>query len=122
MSQRWDDSGIWEGFVPGVGSGALYKYRIASSHGVELTKGDPFARSWECPPKSASIVWDTHYEWGDDDWMSGRPRRAPESAPCAIYEVHTGSWRRKSKEGFRSLSYRELAREFRRRHGREDVR
>jgi 1,4-alpha-glucan branching enzyme len=38
-------SGIWSGFVPGVGKGALYKYRVRSRHGGnEVEKTDPFSR------------------------------------------------------------------------------
>lgn len=43
-------SGIWEGFVPGVGPGALYKYHLVSRHGPHLLKADPFAFYAEVPP------------------------------------------------------------------------
>ena len=103
-------SGLWEGFVPGVGKGAIYKYRIASRHrGYKVGKADPFAFYSEAPPKTASIVWDLEYAWGDQGWMEKRRGHNKLDMPIAIYEVHLGSWRRVAEEGHRSLTYRELA-------------
>jgi len=103
-------SGIWEGFVPGVGHGTLYKYHIVSRHhGYRVDKTDPFSVFNEIPPKAASIVWDLEYPWDDQEWMAAREGRNALDAPIAIYEVHLGSWRRVPEEGNRSLSYRELA-------------
>ena len=59
---RWDGSGIWEGFIPGLGKGELYKYHVLSADGRQLEKGDPFALFWEIPPNTASIVWDLKFE------------------------------------------------------------
>jgi len=103
-------SGIWEGFIQGIGNGALYKYHIVSRYdSYEADKADPFANCGEIPPKSASIVWDLGYAWGDGEWMEKRRRCNRIDAPIAIYEVHLGSWKRVPDEGYRSLSYRELA-------------
>lgn len=102
-----ESSGIWEGFVPGVGPGALYKYHIVSRHGWQGLKADPLAFFAETPPKTASLVWDLSYSWGDGAWMKERQRKNARTAPIAIYEVHLGSWRRARDGGF--LSYRELA-------------
>jgi 1,4-alpha-glucan branching enzyme len=108
-----ESSGIWEGFIPGVGKGALYKFHIRSHvRGYHVDKTDPFAVFNEIPPKTASIVWDTEYDWHDGEWMQGRHRRNALNAPISIYELHVGSWRRIGQEGNRSLSYRELAREL----------
>ncbi len=105
-----DSSGIWEGFLPGVKKGALYKYFIRSRHeGFEVEKTDPFAIFNEIPPKTASIVWDLDYQWRDQEWMDTRSRRNAADAPMSIYEMHLGSWKRVPEEGNRSLSYRELA-------------
>ena len=105
-------SGIWEGFIPGVGKGALYKYHIASRYnGYRVDKADPFSIFNEIPPKTASIVWDLEYDWKDREWMAGW-RRHGLDRPMAIYEVHLGSWRRVAEERNRSLSYRELASEL----------
>lgn len=108
LSPRWDGSGIWEGFIPHVGKGSLYKYFIQAKDGRPLQKGDPFARFWEVPPKTASVVWDDHFSWQDEEWMSGRKNRSTLSSPFSVYEVHLGSWR-KTHGGAASLSYRELA-------------
>lgn len=67
---RWDQSGIWEGFIPNVGKGSLYKYHIVSNHNqYSVNKGDPFAFFWETPPRTASMVWDLEYPWGDEAWL-----------------------------------------------------
>ena len=104
------DSGIWEGFIAYLGKGSVYKYYITSHHnGYHVEKCDPMAVAHEVPPKTASVVWDLNYNWGDAAWMSQRGRRNRLDAPMSIYEVHLGSWRRVPEEGNRSLSYRELA-------------
>jgi 1,4-alpha-glucan branching enzyme len=103
-------SGIWEGFFPGIGKGTLYKYHIVSRfNGYHVDKADPFSIFNEIPPKTASIVWDLDYQWGDQEWMATRRQRNGLDKPMAIYEMHVGSWRRVIGEGNRSLSYRELA-------------
>jgi 1,4-alpha-glucan branching enzyme len=108
-----ESSGIWEGFIRGVGKGALYKFHIRSHvNGYEVDKTDPFALFNEIPPKTASIVWDTQYDWLDAEWMHGRHRHNALKAPISIYEMHVGSWRRIGQEENRSLSYRELALEL----------
>ncbi len=103
-------SGIWQGFVEGVGKGSLYKFRIEDSRsGFAADKADPFALFTEIPPKTAGVVWDLDYAWGDGDWLAERGRRNALDAPMSIYELHVGSWMRVAEEGGRSLSYRELA-------------
>jgi 1,4-alpha-glucan branching enzyme len=103
-------SGVWQGFVAGVGNGAHYKYHIVShSQGYRVEKSDPVGFFHEIPPKTASIVWDLEYAWNDSAWMKERGKRNSLSAPISIYEVHLGSWRRVPHEGNRSLSYRETA-------------
>ena len=109
LAVRWDGSGIWEGFVPRVGKGALYKYAVTAKNGARAEKTDPFAFYAEAPPRSASIVWDLDYRWSDGDWMARRAAANALSAPVSIYEVHLGSWRRVPEEGNRFLTYRELA-------------
>jgi 1,4-alpha-glucan branching enzyme len=103
-------SGIWEGFIPGLGAGSLYKYYVASKYGAyRVDKADPFAFSLEGPPRTASIVWDLDYAWEDGDWMANRYRANALDAPMSVYEVHLGSWRRVPEEDNRFLTYRELA-------------
>jgi 1,4-alpha-glucan branching enzyme len=106
-----NSSGIWEGFVPGVGVGTLYKYAITSQyHNYYVEKADPYAFFYEMRPSTASKVWDlSGYDWGDEEWMAHRKRANALDAPMAIYEVHLGSWRRVPHEGNRWLTYREMA-------------
>jgi 1,4-alpha-glucan branching enzyme len=100
-------SGLWEGFVPEVGTGALYKFHVRSRHGgYRVDKTDPFAFSRETPPKTGSIVWDLSYEWTDSGWMEDRAKRSARDRPMSIYEVHLGSWMR--PDG-RLPGYREIA-------------
>jgi len=113
LNQRWDGSGVWEGFIPGVEEGTVYKYHIVSRHdGYRADRGDPFAFYWETPPRTGSVVWSLDYEWGDGEWMRSRAERNSLEAPISIYEVHPGSWRRNPEEGNRYLTYRELAHEL----------
>ena len=107
---RREKSGIWEGFLPGVAKGTLYKFHIRSRfNGYEVDKTDPVAFFNEIPPKTASIVWDLDYTWRDEQWMASRHTRNALNAPISIYEMHVGSWKRVLEEGNRSLTYRELA-------------
>jgi 1,4-alpha-glucan branching enzyme len=103
-------SGIWAGFIPGVGHGAAYKYHVVSRHhGYRVDKMDPFAFFHEVPPRTASIVWDLDYTWHDHDWLAQRKERFALTAPISIYEVHLGSWMHVPEDGNRSLTYREAA-------------
>jgi 1,4-alpha-glucan branching enzyme len=103
-------SGIWEGFIAGVTQGALYKFHIESqSRGYSVDKADPIGLLHETPPRTASVVWDLTYEWGDREWMEKRAARNSLNAPQAIYEVHLGSWMRVPEEHNRPLTYPETA-------------
>src|SRR6201987_2335204 len=104
---RRDGSGVWGGFVGGIGQGKRYKYHVASRYrGYRADKGDPYAFAWEPPPRTASVVWDLDFSWSDQQWMAERRSRNALDAPLSIYEVHLGSWRR--GDGNTMLSYREL--------------
>ena len=110
LTPRADSSGIWEAFVPGIGRGALYKYHIISQQqGYTVAKSDPFAFYCETPPRTASVVWDLAYEWGDAAWRERRAATAALTAPWSTYELHLGSFRRVPGEDNRPLTYRELA-------------
>lgn len=112
LNVRWDESGIWEGFIPGVGKGNIYKYKIHSHHNDTKTeKADPYARRCEHPPKTASIIWNDSYKWNDTKWMNKRSKHNALDAPFSVYEVHLGSWKKQVNEN-RSLSYTELADEL----------
>ncbi len=107
LAARWDSSGIWEGFIPFVGKGELYKYCIEAQDGQLLEKGDPFALFWEIPPNTSSITWQLDYEWKDKDWLANRKTLAGKPQPYSVYEVHIGSWKKLAAD--KSLSYQEMA-------------
>ncbi|WP_245675874.1 1,4-alpha-glucan branching protein GlgB [Halofilum ochraceum] len=100
------EEGIWEAFIPEAGIGDLYKFELLDAAGVLRTKSDPFARSTQTRPETASrITPETVYPWADSQWMSARPDWR--EGPLSVYEVHLGSWLRDSDGGF--LGYRDLA-------------
>jgi 1,4-alpha-glucan branching enzyme len=89
------DSGVWWGFVPGIGVGTHYKYSIRTQWGSIIEKSDPYAFEAELPPKTASIVADlSNFEWNDQAWMQKRRETDWFSKPISVYEVHLGSWKR----------------------------
>jgi 1,4-alpha-glucan branching enzyme len=94
---RLDQSGIWEGFIPDLQKGEVYKYHIDGYKGVKTDKGDPYANFWEKRPNTASITWNLDYNWRDDEWMEKRGWHNSLEAPCSIYEVHLASWMRPNK-------------------------
>ncbi|HYD22198.1 MAG TPA: 1,4-alpha-glucan branching protein GlgB [Flavipsychrobacter sp.] len=112
MLPRWDHSGIWELFVPGLGKGEYYKYYIEGKDGYKVEKGDPYATHWETPPATASVTWSASYEWKDEEWLRQRAEHHALTRPISVYELHLGSWRKKQEENGRFLSYRELAEEL----------
>ena len=91
---RLDQSGIWEGFIPGCNRGEVYKYAINGFQGKKIQKGDPFAHYWEKKPLTASITWNFEYKWKDSDWMATREKHNSLNSPYSIYEVHLASWMR----------------------------
>jgi len=109
------ETGVWERFVPGVGPGTLYKYRVVTAGGQAVDRADPCGRAGEIRPATASRVWDPErYAWDDEAWIESRGSRDPDRAPISIYEVHLGSWRRRPPEDRSEgdagwLGYRELA-------------
>ena len=109
LKVRLDSSGIWEGFIPNVHQGEVYKYHIHGYKGVKLDKGDPFAHFWELRPLTASITWQTEYAWKDSEWMKNRIHTNRMDQPYSVYEVHLASWMRPYKNDENSYnSYRAL--------------
>jgi 1,4-alpha-glucan branching enzyme len=107
---RLDQSGIWEGFIPGIKRGEVYKYHIHGFAGVELDKGDPYAYYWELKPLTASITWNFEFTWNDQDWMKTRIKNNSLDSPISAYEVHLSSWRRPDKNDEESyFSYWKIA-------------
>ena len=108
LNVRWDSSGIWEGFIPNVGHGETYKYKIHSNNqDIWTEKADPFAKRCEHPPKTASVVWSKDYEWKDKAWMGYRKDKNGLDKPYSVYEMHLGSWKRDANGDF--LTYKQLA-------------
>ena len=108
---RPSTAGIWEGFVPGIGQGASYKYHIESRYrDYKVDKADPYGFASEVRPKTASRVWNLEtYSWHDESWMKNRANANSLSSPLSFYEFHLGSWKRALEDGNRWLTYRELA-------------
>ncbi len=100
--ERLGDSGVWWTAVGGASVGDRYKFRVQGHDGVWRDKADPFARATEAPPRTASVIEQSQYEWRDAQWLTQRARSTPYREPISIYEVHLGSWRP-------GLSYDELA-------------
>jgi 1,4-alpha-glucan branching enzyme len=94
LNPRWDKSGIWEGFIPGMKKGELYKYHINGYQGRITVKGDPFANFWEKRPLTSTITWEFNYNWNDEEWMRNRRKKNALDAPWSVYEVHLASWMR----------------------------
>ena len=94
LTVRLDNSGIWEGFIPGMAKGEVYKYHIHGYKGRRLDKGDPYANFWERRPQTASITWSLDYEWKDQEWMEKRAAHNATDAPWSVYEMHLASWMR----------------------------
>ncbi|HWI02458.1 MAG TPA: 1,4-alpha-glucan branching protein GlgB, partial [Acidimicrobiales bacterium] len=107
--RRIGSSGVWELFLPGIGHGSRYKYEILTGSGHLTLKADPLAVATEAPPATASVVFESSYEWGDTDWLQRRREANPWTQPMSVYECHLASWRHVPEEGDRPLTYRELA-------------
>jgi 1,4-alpha-glucan branching enzyme len=100
-------SGVWEVFLPGIGPGTRYKFRILGRDGVWREKADPMAFATEEPPATASVVTESRYQWRDAGWLGRRDETNWHPEPMSIYEVHLGSWQ--AGEHGERLGYRELA-------------
>ncbi len=111
MSVR-GDSGVWELFLPELGSGELYKYEIFTRDTGELRlKADPYGAVFEIRPATAAVTTrETNFEWSDAAWIAAREHRDWLREPISIYEVHLGSWRRGPSGQFKG--YVELADEL----------
>ncbi|MEO8026539.1 MAG: 1,4-alpha-glucan branching protein GlgB [Bryobacteraceae bacterium] len=109
--QSRPEAGVWEAFIPGIGLGALYKYRVTGPGGAyEADKADPYGFGAEIRPQTASKVCDLEsYKWADAEWMKERESRQGLASPISTYECHLGSWMRVPEEENRWLTYRELA-------------
>ena len=111
LNVRLERSGIWEGFIPGLSKGEVYKYHIHGYKGKKLDKGDPYANFWEKRPLTASITWELGYDWHDAIWMKSRKKSNSLDAPWSLYEVHLASWMRPNKHDEESYNNYDQIRE-----------
>ncbi|WP_102345191.1 1,4-alpha-glucan branching protein GlgB [Bacillus sp. Marseille-P3661] len=103
--------GIWSGFFPSLTAGTIYKYEIITHDNCILRKSDPYAFYSELRPNTASIVYDLlNYQWNDDNWMETKKNKDSVKQPMFIYEVHLGTWKKKSND--EPYTYNELADEL----------
>ncbi|MDO4325556.1 MAG: 1,4-alpha-glucan branching protein GlgB [bacterium] len=102
------DGNFWECCVKEAKPGDMYKYRITGANGRTLDHCDPYGYGMELRPHTASIVRDlSTYRFKDEKWM--QERTAGKDKPLNIYEVHLGSWKKKTGEEDGWYSYSEIA-------------
>ena len=100
-------TGVWQLFVAGAVPGQRYRFVVHGADGRVRHKADPYGRSMDEPPGTASrVVEPSDHPWSDAAWLAERRVRDPQRSPMRIYEVHLGSWRR-GRHGER-LTYDEL--------------
>jgi 1,4-alpha-glucan branching enzyme len=110
LHSRTDGSGIWEGFIPNFPEYMQYKYRLTTSDGVQLDKGDPFAHRWQLRPNTSSITQELTYKWADKKWMLTRKKTNSLQSAWSVYELHLGSWKKPDSSDESSFyNYREIA-------------
>ncbi|MBA3440544.1 MAG: 1,4-alpha-glucan branching protein GlgB [Pyrinomonadaceae bacterium] len=107
--RRLASSGVWELFIPDLAPGTVYKYEIRTREGAIFLKADPYAFYIEVPPNTASVVYESEYEFQDQTWLDERAKSDFLRRPLSIYEVHLGSWRWSVDGESRPLNYRETA-------------
>ncbi len=95
---RQDGSGIWEGFIPRIEEGQLYKYGILTQEHAEIFKADPYAFCAELRPSTASKINTLRYGWKDAAWMKARAQHNALDAPWSVYEIQIASWMRPVKD------------------------
>ena len=112
-NQMRNRNGVWEIFLPGIGTNEHYKFELVGADGSLITKSDPFAFFSQHDTRTASITYDlSRYEWNDSEWMEKRAEVDHYHGPMSVYEVHLGSWKRRFEEENRFLTYLEMADEL----------
>lgn len=105
--QQLHKSGIWIGFSQNARPGQMYKYCIYGKNG-RTEHCDPYGFGMEMRPGGCSIIRDlSEYKFSDDKWMKKRTRCFDK--PLNIYELHLGSWKKKSWQWYQ---YDEIADEL----------
>ena len=103
------DGRSYEIEVPEAEEGMRYKYRIYDRSGKFIDHCDPYGFGMELRPGTCSVIRSIEgFEFGDAQWLE--KRTDCRDKPMNIYEVHLGSWRRKSDEDEEGwYSYSEIA-------------
>lgn len=102
------DGNFWECEIEGAIPGQMYKYRIYKQDGKFIDHCDPYGYYSELRPGNASIIFDlSTYKFTDENWIKNRADY--KDKPLNIYELHFGSWKKKSDEEADWYSYWEMA-------------
>jgi len=80
-----DPNGYWSGFLPGVESGAEYKFYVAGP-GSRGFKRDPYAREVIAPNWNCVISNPSSYRWHDQGF------HPPAFEDLIIYQLHVGTF------------------------------
>ena len=91
-------SGIFELFVPGLGSGEPYLYEILTkSEGIFL-KADPYGQVSRLDEEDGRISYtsvtsaEDDFDWEDEEWLCDRSRFARRDQAVSIMEVKLQEW------------------------------
>lgn len=102
------DGKFYELSLPDAKEGMRYKYRIYDSNGNFIDHCDPYGFGMELRPGTCSVIRSiSRYRFNDSEWLS--QRTDCRDKPMNIYEVHLGSWRKKSDEEAGWFNYSEIA-------------
>lgn len=108
------DGNFWECTIPGAPAWNMYKYRIYKRDGSFIDHADPYAFYSELRPGTASVTCPRGgYAFTDEAWFE--ERKGAHQKPVNIYEMHFGSWKKKTTEDAAQkqtdswYTYRELA-------------
>ncbi|MDO4295288.1 MAG: 1,4-alpha-glucan branching protein GlgB [bacterium] len=106
--QKVYDGNFWECRIEGAKEGMMYKYRIHGANGRILDHCDPYGFGMELRPHSASLIRRLDKrQWKDAAWME--KRSVCKDKPLNIYELHMGSWKKKTEAEDGWYSYTEMA-------------
>ena len=102
------DGNFWECWIENAAKGMMYKYKIYPRGGMPAEHSDPYGFYCEVRPNTASIIFDGgDFVFDDNEWM--KKRGVCFDKALNIYEIHVGSWKKKSEEEDGWYTYSELA-------------
>ena len=106
MSKVYDGN-FWECMIATAKAGQAYKLRIYKKDGKYIDHCDPYGYYAERRPNTASIIFDlSRYSFRDREWMQIRGNF--KNKPINIYEIHFGSWRKRTDAPDGWYSYTEV--------------